>query len=137
MPAVRVPLHLRWADLDAYGHVNNAAIAGLLEQARVLAFWNDADPVLPPLTPEADTWVFVARAEVTYVRPIEHRTEPITAELSITKAAGATFVIAYRLLVDEVECVRASTTLALVDRATGAPTRMTPELRDRLLLYGE
>lgn len=137
MPAVRVPLHLRWADLDAYGHVNNAAIVGLLEQARVLAFWNDADPILPPLTADADTWVLVAGVEVAYLKPIDHRTEPITAELSIVKAAGATFVIAYRLLVDEVECVRATTTMALVDPATGAPTRMTSRLRERLLAYGE
>ncbi len=103
----------------------------------MLAFWSDADPVLPPLTADADTWVLVAGVEVTYVRPIDHRTEPITAELTVTKAAGATFVIAYRLLVDEVECVRASTTMALVDPATGAPTRMTSALRERLLSYGE
>lgn len=131
-----MPLHLRWSDLDAYGHVNNVAIVGLLEQARVLAFWSDADPILPPLTAEADVWVLVAGVEVAYKRVIDHRTEPIVAEVSVVKASGASFVIAYRLLVDEVECVTATTTMALVDAATSALTRMSPESRARLLAFG-
>lgn len=137
MPALRVPLHLRWSDVDAYGHVNNVAIVGLLEQARVLAFWGDADPILPPLTSSSDVWVLVADVAVSYKHVIDHRTEPIVAEISIPKAAGASFVIAYRLLVDELECVTATTTMALVSAATGAPTRMPPELRAQLLAFSE
>src|SRR5699024_10602173 len=30
---------VRWSDLDAYGHVNNAAMVRLLEEARIAAFW--------------------------------------------------------------------------------------------------
>ena len=136
MPAIRVPLHLRWSDVDAYGHVNNVAIVALLEQARVLAFWDDADPILPPLTAASDVWVLVADVAVSYRRVIDHRTEPIEAELSISKCAGASFIIAYRLLVDDVECVTATTTMAIVDAATGSPTRMSHELRARLLAFG-
>ncbi|MHB1234670.1 MAG: acyl-CoA thioesterase [Microbacteriaceae bacterium] len=36
---VHVPIHLRWADLDAYNHVNNVAFLRILEEARVRAFW--------------------------------------------------------------------------------------------------
>ena len=136
MPAIRVPLHLRWSDVDAYGHVNNVAIVELLEQARVLAFWDDADPILPPLTAASDVWILVADVAVSYRRVIDHRTQRIDAELSISKCAGASFVIAYRLLVDGVECVTAATTMALVDAATGSPTRMSHELRARLLAFG-
>jgi len=136
VPAIRVPLHLRWSDVDAYGHVNNVAIVALLEQARVLAFWDDADPILPPLTAASDVWVLVADVAVSYRRVIDHRTEPIEAELSISKCAGASFIIAYRLLVDDVECVTATTTMAIVDAATGSPTRMSHELRARLLAFG-
>ena len=135
MPAIRVPLQLRWSDLDAYGHVNNVAIVGLLEQARVLAFWPDADPILPPLTANSATWVLVAGIEVAYRKVIDHRTEPIDAEVSVTKCAGASFVIAYRLIVDDEVCATATTTMALVDAATGAPTRIGPELRARLVQF--
>ncbi len=93
--------------------------SGLLEQARVHAFWDDADPVLPPLTSASDVWVLVADVQVKYRDVIDHRTEPIQAEVSVVKCAGASFVIAYRLLVDGRECVTATTTMALVDGATG------------------
>lgn len=33
-----VQIHLRWGDMDAYGHVNNVQIVRLMEEARVLAF---------------------------------------------------------------------------------------------------
>jgi acyl-CoA thioester hydrolase len=135
VPAIRVPLHLRWSDVDAYGHVNNAAIVGLLEEARVQAFWSDEDSILPPLTSASDAWVLVADVYVKYRRVIDHRTEPIEAEVSITTCAGASFVIGYRLLVDGEECVTASTTMALVDGATGRPIRMSPDLRARLLAF--
>lgn len=135
MPAATVDLRLRWSDLDAYGHVNNVAIVGLLEQARVHTFWNDADPILPPLTSASDVWVLVADVQVKYRDVIDHRTEPIQAEVSIVKCAGASFVIAYRLMVDGRECVAATTTMALVDGATGRPLRIGPQLRSRLLEF--
>ncbi len=126
---------MRWSDLDAYGHVNNVAVVGLLEQARVLAFWSDEDPILPPLTATAETWVLVAGIEVSYKKVIDHRTEPIIAEVSVSRCAGASFVIGYRLLVDGEVCATATTTMALVDAATGALTRATPVLRARLLEF--
>jgi acyl-CoA thioester hydrolase len=135
MPAATVELHLRWSDVDAYGHVNNVAIVGLLEQARVHAFWSDASPVLPPLTSASDVWVLVADIQVKYRGVIDHRTEPIHAEVSVVKCAGASFVIAYRLLVDGEECVTATTTMALVDGETGLPMRIGAELRARLLAF--
>lgn len=133
MPHKTVPLHLRWSDVDAYGHVNNVAIVGLLEQARVLALWSDAEPWLPPLHASADVWVLVAGVEVRYLRPIAHRTEPITAHVGVEKVAGASFVLSYRLEADGVECVRATTTMALVDSLSGAPVRIDAQLKVKLL----
>lgn len=132
MAALTVPLQLRWSDLDAYGHVNNVAIVGLLEQARVLAFWSDEDPILPPLTASASVWVLVADVHVKYRRPIDHRTGPIEAQVSVSRIAGASFVIDYALIVDGVVCAAASTTMALVDGASGTPVRVSPELAERL-----
>ncbi|AAT89120.1 conserved hypothetical protein [Leifsonia xyli subsp. xyli str. CTCB07] len=40
---LHVPIKLRWSDLDAYGHVNNAEMLRLLEQARIEAFWLTED----------------------------------------------------------------------------------------------
>lgn len=133
MPSKTVPLHVRWSDVDAYGHVNNVAIVGLLEQARVLALWSDAEPWLPPLHASAEVWVLVAGVEVRYLRPIAHRTEPITAHVGVEKVAGASFVLSYTLEADGITCVRASTTMALVDARSGAPVRIDPQLKAQLL----
>ena len=37
---MHVPIHLRWGDLDAFNHVNNATMLKLLEEARVRVFWS-------------------------------------------------------------------------------------------------
>src|SRR5665647_2574121 len=50
MTRLHVPVPVRWADLDAYGHVNNVAVLGLLEEARIAAFWRHpegAEPAWP------------------------------------------------------------------------------------------
>ncbi len=133
MPAVTVPIPLRWSDCDAYGHVNNVAIVGLLEEARVRALWDDVDPIMPPLGAASDVWVLVADVTTRYLRVIEHRVEPIQAEVSVARCVGASFVLQYRILVDGEVCVEASTTMAMVDAATGRPTRVTAEQRTRLL----
>ncbi len=39
MTRLRVPVQLRWSDMDAYGHVNNVELLRLLEEARIEAFW--------------------------------------------------------------------------------------------------
>ena len=41
MTRITVPLPLRWGDQDAYGHVNNATMFRLLEEARIRAFVRD------------------------------------------------------------------------------------------------
>jgi len=41
---LHVPIRLRWSDLDAYAHVNNAEMLRLLEEARIEAFWSNDEP---------------------------------------------------------------------------------------------
>jgi acyl-CoA thioester hydrolase len=36
-PRLHIPIHLRWGDLDAFNHVNNASMLKLLEEVRVRA----------------------------------------------------------------------------------------------------
>src|SRR4029453_11919256 len=53
---LHVPTPLRWSDLDAYGHVNNARMLSLLEEARIPAFWVRTDtPEHRPAASTADT----------------------------------------------------------------------------------
>ena len=134
MPAVTVSVPVRWGDLDAYGHVNNVAIMGLLEQARVQAFWETPQPVLPPLAAGAPVQVVVADAHVAYRRAIAYAQE-VEIEVTVPRVGGASFVIAYAIVVDGEVAVEATTTLALVDAATWRPLRLDPEQRARLAAF--
>ena len=54
---LHVPIKLRWSDLDAYGHVNNAAMLTLLEESRISVFWHGdlgVDGVQDAAAPTAD-----------------------------------------------------------------------------------
>lgn len=131
MPAVTVAVPVRWGDLDAYGHVNNVAIMGLLEQARVQAFWAPEQPILPPLAAGSPVQVVVADAHVTYRRAIAYR-QLVDVSVTVPKVGGASFVIGYEIVVDGEVAVSATTTLALVDVATWRPLRLDPAQRERL-----
>jgi acyl-CoA thioester hydrolase len=131
MPARTVSVPVRWGDLDAYGHVNNVAIMGLLEQARVQAFWDPREPVLPPLAAGAPVQVVVADAQVSYRRAIPY-VQAVDVAVSVPKVGGASFVIAYEITLEGEVAVSASTTLALIDVATWRPLRLDAEQRQRL-----
>ncbi len=44
MARITVPVRMRWSDIDGYGHVNNAALFTLLEEARIATFWDTGSP---------------------------------------------------------------------------------------------
>jgi acyl-CoA thioester hydrolase len=134
MPARVVSVPVRWGDLDAYGHVNNVAILGLLEQARVSAFWDPGSPVLPPLAAGAPVQVVVADAHVAYRRAIPY-VQSVDVSVTVPRIGGASFVIAYEILLDGGVAVNATTTLALVDAATWRPMRLDASQRERLIAF--
>ncbi len=135
MTRLHVPVPLRWADLDAYGHVNNVEVLRLLEEARIAAFWRHGEDagVLPTAVldagPGAGTHTLVARQEIEYLLPISYRREPLVVELWIGHLGGASIEVCYLLTTgDEPErrvFVQAATTLVLIDAATGRPRRIT------------
>ena len=43
MTYLEIKVPLRWADIDGYQHVNNAAMLTILEEARIEAFWASDD----------------------------------------------------------------------------------------------
>src|SRR5690625_7939639 len=75
---ITVPVTVRWSDIDAYSHVNNAELLRILEEARIHAFWASPDPDRPPTavldaTPGSQTATLIARLEIEYLRPIPYQ----------------------------------------------------------------
>jgi acyl-CoA thioester hydrolase len=141
---IHVPVSIRFNDLDAYGHVNNAAMLTLLEEARIAVFWsagdlqvegvNDTDAPVAD-TKEATTITLVARQEVEYLAPIPYLREPLDVQLWIGRLGGASLDVCYEiwspLAADDATLfAKASTTVVLVDAASGRPRRMTERERE-------
>lgn len=145
MSSIRVPIELRWGDQDAYGHINNVAIMRLLEEARGRAFWRSAEEpnhpgIFPPLEADQPVWAVVADFTIKYRRQLDYQREPVIVEMTIPKIGGASFVIDYILKTspeDSVARITASSTLALIDSATGKPQRIDAQTRSRMKLWSE
>ena len=135
---LHVPIRLRWSDLDAYAHVNNAEMLRLLEEARIQAFWvNDeaAGAVGAQGTavldgrPGAATLTLIARMEIEYLAPIPYLREPIDVQLWIGKLGGASLDVCYEVYGPAGQepaplYARATTTIVLVDAATERPRKI-------------
>jgi len=145
---IHVPIRLRWSDVDAYAHVNNAEMLRLLEEARMEAFWRPDDGVDGRPTAVLDTrpgaamLSLIARQEVEYLAPIPFQRSPIVVELWIGRIGGASIEICYEVYSPEgveprIRYTVASTTLVMVDAATGRPVRVSDELRERFAPYVE
>ena len=103
---LHVPTPLRWSDLDAYGHVNNARMLSLLEEARIQAFWVSTDTpehavgastAVIDATPGASTITLIARQEVEYLAPIPYQRQPLDIELWIGYMGGASLDVCYEV----------------------------------------
>lgn len=146
MTRLHAPIPLRWSDFDAYGHVNNAEMLRLFEEARIHAFWvtdegdgnADGDTLGTPLTtrvldgrPGADTLTLIARQEIEYLRPVPYMSKPIDVQLWLGRLGGASLEVCYEVhapvgSAEDALYARASTTIVLVDAVTGRPRRITP-----------
>ncbi|AZQ34825.1 acyl-CoA thioesterase [Streptomyces cyaneochromogenes] len=118
---------LRWADMDAYGHVNNVVFLRYLEEARIDFLFR----------PEKDfkQGSVVARHEIDYKRQLVHRHHPVDIELWVTEIRAASFTIAYEVKDDDLVYVRASTVIVPFDFEAQRPRRLTGEEREFLAGY--
>jgi acyl-CoA thioester hydrolase len=65
MSEFRIELDVRWGDVDAFGHVNNAVFLAYLEQCR--SEWMNS---VPCHWQEAESGPIVANVNINYRRPI-------------------------------------------------------------------
>ncbi|MEV0303595.1 acyl-CoA thioesterase [Streptomyces prasinus] len=118
---------LRWADMDAYGHVNNVVFLRYLEEARIdFLFRPDKD---------FQQGSVVARHEIDYKRQLVHRHAPVDIELWVTQIRAASFTLTYEVKDGDQVYVRASTVIVPFDFEAQRPRRITQEEREFLLEY--
>ena len=141
---LHVPIHLRWGDLDALGHVNNTSMLKLLEEARLRAFWRPQDGTDAAPTAVFDMSVLegggmratlVARQEIEYLRPVPYGQRPLDVQLWVGGTGGSSVEVCYEVFSPRGEdprvlYARASAVVVLVDTSTGRPTRWSAAERE-------
>src|SRR6478735_1914667 len=117
---------MRWSDMDAYGHVNNAVFVRYLEEARIDLLLTAAGPAGRAMLDEG---VVVVRHEIDYKRPLVHRVEPVRIVSWVEEIKNASFTVAYEVADGDEVYVQARTVLVLVDLEGGHPRRIGPDDR--------
>lgn len=86
-----IPIELRFADLDAYGHVNNATYFTYLETARVKLFHDKFIELM-----DQSVLFLVVKAECEYKLPIELK-DDLVISLEMARVGNSSFDIDYVL----------------------------------------
>lgn len=143
-----VPVPVRWSDVDGYGHVNNATMLRLLEEARIRAFWHPSaeqealgaevfPTAVPQLAPGSGVHTVVASNRVEYLRQLGHRLDGVIVRLGISRLGGASITLDYQVLTrDDPAGDRpyaiARTVLVTIDATTHQAVRLGAEARQAL-----
>ena len=126
-PFARVPMAVRWGDLDAFNHVNNAAYLVYVQEARLewLAKIEGAwfDETMMPV---------VASAHMNYRRQLGWPAR-IAVELATTRIGNSSATIAHRIVAEaDPDCVYADGEVVMVwiDPATGRSVPLPAAIRN-------
>ena len=120
----RIPIPLRWSDLDAFNHVNNARYLTFLEQARIEWLEGIDEPWVT-----ADAGPVVATATLNFRRPIEYPAS-ILVELVVERIGNSSMVIGHRILADNgsLHC-DGNVVMVWIDRLSGKATPLPDAVR--------
>ena len=129
----RMPIPLRWSDLDAFNHVNNARYLTFLEQARIAWFET-----------LGEAWVtdehapVLASSTLNYKRPIEYPAN-IVVELFTARLGNTSVSIGHRIVGEDGSLHCDGQVVAVwIDRRSGKPIPLPAAVRraSELLLEG-
>lgn len=116
---------IRWSDQDFNGHVNNARVVTLMEEARIL--WLNEHAVAEGVENFTAPKVVVS-LNVEYLTPVFHGSELIM-EMKISRIGTRSFTISYVAHQDAHAVFRGSTVIVPVDSESGRPrTLVGPEI---------
>ncbi len=122
---------VRWNDLDAFGHVNNAKYLTYAESARIdwgqQQFAEKADSVLVQMT--------VARSEIDYLLPITEFESYYDVELWVESIGNSSFVVGYEVSKDGLVFTKMKTVQVMIDLESRKSRPITDNERSFLTKY--
>ena len=120
------PIHVRFSDVDVYGHVNNVKYFEYLQEGRVA--------MMRDLTRDMPSFRFVvAQTDVDYVRPLLFRAETYECRSSITRVGTRSMTVESEFRDGDVLLARARVVVVFFDLTTNRSTEPPALMRERLL----
>lgn len=112
---------VRWSDLDAFGHVNNARFLTLFEEARVaLMFVGGKEAGLTSF----EEGIVIHRHEVDYLRPVDYG-PVVRIEMWVSEMRASRFTVSYELFDGDQLASRAASVCVPFDLVTQRPRRLS------------
>jgi acyl-CoA thioester hydrolase len=128
----RTSLDVRFRDIDAFGHVNNAVFSTYAEQARVQYLLD----VIGPIEPFERMPLILARVEIDFRSPIMLG-ERVTVVSQVDRIGGSSIGMRHRILAGDDDRLAADVGSVLVayDYAAAAPISVPAEWRERIATH--
>ena len=128
---ITLTVDVAWAEMDAFGHVNNTVFLRWFESARIMYF--EKLGVATTIAPDAKAWPLLAHSSIDYRSKVVYP-DRIEIAARVTKLGNTSFSMAYRATstaqgkpVAEGEGV-----VVMVDPKTGVKLPLDPDLRARI-----
>ena len=125
--------HVRFSDVDVYGHVNNVKYFEYYQEARIAFILALSEG---PYDADSSPSQVVARIDVDYRRPILFRAEPYVIETWVTRVGTTSYDLSSRILdaagEGGTEYSRADVRLVAYDLVAQRPRPLTEVERSRL-----
>jgi acyl-CoA thioester hydrolase len=126
--------HVRWDDLDGFGHVNNASYLTYIQEARANFTWySRKEAGLEPVFSD----MVVGRAEVDFIVPIYEGGFDLDVAIWVAKIGNSSFDLVYELSSPLGLHARGRTVQVAVSMETKKSRPLNQEERDFLTGYLE
>jgi acyl-CoA thioester hydrolase len=125
---------VRWDDLDAFGHVNNAKYLTFAQEARFI--WS-TEEFSKAMRESSIIEMVVARAEIDFTAPIYDGGRFVDVEISVEKIGNTSFVLLYTISDGGQVFAKMKTVQVAVSMETKKSRPLTDTEREFLSRYQE
>jgi acyl-CoA thioester hydrolase len=129
MGTYTVDIDVRFRDIDALGHVNNAVYATYVEQARTRYFRDVLDVDI------SQSSNVLASLSIDFQRPIELPDEDVTVTVDVADLGRSSATMTHEVRVGGAVAAEAEATLVSLDPETGEPAPLPEDHRDKMEPY--
>ena len=126
--------HVRWDDLDGFGHVNNATYLTYMQESRSNFTWySRKEAGLEPILSQ----MVVARAEVDFIEPIYDGGFDLDVAIWVSRIGNSSFEMVYEMSSSHGLHARGRSVQVAVNMDTKKSRPLSDEERDFLKKYLE